>query len=85
MKLICADRVSVGLSYDANFKWHKPICVGKCREIMPFFGTVTDLAFRKKVPKHKNVYNDAKLSSGFFCETRSVTVSRFGFFSRIYE
>ena len=25
MKIICADRVSVGLSYDANVKWHMPI------------------------------------------------------------
>ena len=24
-KIICADRVPVGLSYDANFKWHMPI------------------------------------------------------------
>ena len=25
MRMICADRVSVGLSYDTNFKWHMPI------------------------------------------------------------
>ena len=25
IKIICADRVSVGLSYDVNFKWHMPI------------------------------------------------------------
>ena len=26
-KIMCADRVSVGLSYDANFKWHMPILI----------------------------------------------------------
>ena len=25
IKIICADRVSVELSYDANIKWHMPI------------------------------------------------------------
>ena len=25
MKIICADTVSVGPSYDTNFKWHMPI------------------------------------------------------------
>ena len=25
MKIICADRVSVGLSHDTNFKWHMPV------------------------------------------------------------
>ena len=25
IKIICADRVSVELSYDVNFKWHMPI------------------------------------------------------------
>ena len=25
MKITCADTVSVGLSYDTNFKWHMPI------------------------------------------------------------
>ena len=31
MKIICADRVSVGLSYDANFKmpWQMSICVDR--------------------------------------------------------
>ena len=26
LKIIYADRVSVELSFDANFKWHMPIC-----------------------------------------------------------
>ena len=54
MRIICADRVSVGLSYDTNFKWHMPICVERCRaeqKYMPFFGTVTERAFRKKKSK----------------------------------
>ena len=59
MKLICAERVPVGLSYGANFKWHMPICVVRYRaeqKYMPFFGTVTERAFRKKIPKHRNIY-----------------------------
>ena len=59
MKIICADRVSVGLSYDANLKWHMPICVERYRveqKYMPFFGTVTERAFRKKNPKQRNIY-----------------------------
>ena len=54
MKIICADRVSVGLSYDANFKWHMPICVERYsaeQKYMPFFGTVTERAFRKNNSK----------------------------------
>ena len=37
--------MSVGLSYDANLKWHMPICTEICRaeqEYMPFFGTIND-------------------------------------------
>ena len=30
MKIIRADRVSVGLSYDANFEWHMPILEEIC-------------------------------------------------------
>ena len=59
IKIICADRVSVGLSYDANLKWHMPICLERFRakqKYMPFFGTVTERAFRKKIPKHRNIY-----------------------------
>ena len=54
MKLICADRVSVGLSYDANFKWHMPICVERSRaeqKYMPFFGTITERVSRGKNPE----------------------------------
>ena len=59
MKLICAYRVSVGLSYDVNFKWHMPRCVVRYRaeqKYMPFFGSVIERAFRKKIPKHGNIY-----------------------------
>ena len=59
IKIVSADRVSVGLSYDANLKWHMPICLERCRAeqtYMPFFGTVTERAFRKKIPKHRNIY-----------------------------
>ena len=54
MKLICAVKVSVVVSYDANFKWHMPVFVERCRteqKYMPFFETVTKRAFRKKKSK----------------------------------
>ena len=69
MKIIRADRVSVGLSYDTNFKWHMPICVERChaeQEYMPFFGTVTERAFRKKNSKaQEHVQIFSMLRSGF--------------------
>ena len=58
MKIIWADRVAVGLYYDANFKWHMPIRGEICRakqKYMPFFGTVAERAFRKKNPKRGTV------------------------------
>ena len=54
MKIICADIVSVRLSYYSNFKWHMQICVVRCRaeqKYMPIFGTVTERDFRKKKSK----------------------------------
>ena len=59
IKIIWADTVSVGLSYGAIFKWHMPLCEKICRaeqKYMPFFGTVTERDFRKKNPKHRNIY-----------------------------
>ena len=52
MKIICADRVSVRLYYDANFKCHMPLWGEICRaeqKYMPFFGTITERDFRKKI------------------------------------
>ena len=46
MKIICADRVSVGL-VNAYFKWHMPICRAE-QKYMPFFGAITERVFRKK-------------------------------------
>ena len=70
MKIICADTVSVGLSYGANFKRHMPLCEEICRaeqNYMPFFGTITERAFRKKKSKAwKHIQIDAMLRSGFF-------------------
>ena len=54
MKIKCADRVSIRLFYDTNFK-------------IAIFGTVTDRVFwawKSKAQKHKN---DARLRSRFFC------------------
>ena len=70
MKIICADTVSVGLSYDANLKWHMPICAEICRaeqKYMQFFGTITERDFRKKNSKTwEHIQNDSTLRSGFF-------------------
>ena len=86
MKITCADRVSVGLSYDTNLKWHMPIFGEICRaeqKFMPFFGTVTEPGFWKKIQSTGTYTNDATLWI-FFRETRSVTVPRFRFFFEIH-
>ena len=68
MKIICAVIVSVGLFYDANFKWHMPIRVEICRaeqRYMPFFGTVTERHFWEN-QSTETYTNDATLRSAFF-------------------
>ena len=86
MKIICADRVSVGLSSDANFKWHMPICVEGCRaeqKYMSFFGTVTERIFRKKIQSTETYKNGTTLRSGFFPEKHAGSRSRvLDFFSQ---
>ena len=60
-KLTCADRVSVGLSCVANFKWHMPICVEirrAERKYMPFFGTVAERVFWKKKIQSTEAYTN---------------------------
>ena len=52
IKILCVYTVSVRLSYDVNFNWHMPICAEICRaeqKYMPFFGTITERDFRKKI------------------------------------
>ena len=66
---MCADRVSVGLSYDANFKWHMPIRVERCHaeeKYMPFLGPSPSALFGKKFQSTGTCTNDATLRSGFF-------------------
>ena len=56
---------------NVNFKWHMPICAEICRaeqKYLPFFGTVTGRAFRKKSKTWEHIQNDATLRSGFFPE-----------------
>ena len=80
IKIICADRLPLGLSYDANFKWHMPIRGEICRveqKSMPFFSE------KKKIQSTETYTNDTTLRSGFSRKTRSVMVPRFDFFSRI--
>ena len=79
MKITYADRVSVGLPYDANFKWHMPICVEGYRaeqKCMPFFGTVTERALRKKSKARKHIKINAMLRSGFFSGKHARSWSR---------
>ena len=67
MKILCANRVSAGLSYDVNFKWHMPICVEICgaeQKYMPFFGTITERDFRKKSKAQKHIQIDIMIRSG---------------------
>ena len=69
MKILRANRVSAGLSYDVNFKWHMPICSEICgteQKYMPFFGTITERDFREKIQSTETYTNDATLRSGFF-------------------
>ena len=77
------DRVSVRLSYDANFKWHMPICVEDTvlnKNICHFLGS-SPSALSGKNPNHRNICQWCNAALGiFFCETRLVTVPRSGFF-----
>ena len=87
MKMICADRVSVGLSYDANFKWHMPICFERCRaeqKYMPFLGPSPSALSGKNPKAQEHIQMMQRYALDFFHETRSVTVPRFGFFPRIH-
>ena len=58
VKIICAHRVSAGLSNDVIFKWHMPICAEICggtkiyeQKYMLFLGPLPG-----KNPKHRNIY-----------------------------
>ena len=69
MKLMCADKVSVGVSYDANFKWHMPVFVERYRmeqKYMPFFDTVTKRAFRKKSKAQEHIQMMQRCAVDFF-------------------
>ena len=60
MKVICADRVSVGLSYDAYSKWHMPISAEICRaeqKHMPFFWDRNRACFPKKIQSTETYTN----------------------------
>ena len=77
-KIICADRVTVGLSYDAYFKWHIPIWGEICRaeqKYMPVLGPSSRAIPEKKSKAHKHIIiykwckvGNFKLCSGFFPE-----------------
>ena len=84
MKIICADRVSVG-------HLTMPISNGICqyvwkdtvlnKNICHFLGPSPSALSGKKFESTGTYKNDATLRSRFFSrETRSVTVPRFGFY-----
>ena len=57
MKIICADKVPVRLSYDINFKWHMPIWGEICsaeEKYMPFLGPSPSVIYGEN-PKHRNI------------------------------
>ena len=71
MKIICTDRVSVGLSYDTNLKWHMPIFGEICRaeqKYMPFLGPSPSALSGKKFQSTGTYTNDVTLRSEFFPE-----------------
>ena len=86
MTIICTDRVSVKLYYGANFKWHMPILEEICRaeqKYMPFFGTVTERHFLKKIQSTETYTNQfiAALGDGpafwiFFFQDSRIRVNR---------
>ena len=58
IKIKLATRVSVGLSYDINFKWHMPIWGEICsaeQKYMPFLGPSPSVIYGEN-PKHRNIY-----------------------------
>ena len=68
IKIICADTVSVGLSYDTNFKWYIPILGEICRaeEKCHFLGLSPSVISGKKSTSQKHIQIDSMLRSGFF-------------------
>ena len=86
-KIICADTVSVGLSYDANFEWHM-LWVDICRDeqnYMPFFGTITERVFRKKIRRSALHHLYMFLCFDFFRKWRSAMVPKNGIYNIWYN
>ena len=82
MKIICADTVSVGLSYDTNFKWHMPISGEIChseQNYMSFLGPPPS-AFSGNGPKHRNA-----VLWIFFTDKGYVFMSEFAFEIPLYN
>ena len=79
-------KMSVAPSYDANFKWHMPICVERCRvDYKCHFWDYHRARFPKKKSKaQKHIQMAQRCALDFFREKRSVTVPRFEFFPKIH-
>ena len=91
MKTICADRMSVGLSDDANFKWHMPICVDAVLNkntiyllgIYYFWDRHRPRFPEKKIPKHWNIYKSSQCCTLDFFSAKHARVLDFFQDSRI--
>ena len=59
MKITCPYRAAVGFSYDANLKWHMPICAEICR------------AEQKYMPAHEHIQMIQRCASDFFFGKRA--------------
>ena len=88
MKIICVERVLVGLSCDTNFEWHMPICVERCgaeQKYMPIFGNLTERDFWKKTKAQEHIQMMQRIrvklkNSDCFEEFWSVHSRSFGLF-----
>ena len=87
MECICADRVSVGLSYDANFEWHMPIFVDRYsaeQKYMPFFGPSLSALSGKNPKPQEHIQMIQRYALDFFPRNALGDGPAFWIFSRIH-
>ena len=85
--LISADKVSVELSYDVNFKWHMPIWGKICRaeQIYAIFWEYHRAWFAEKIPSMETYTNWSNAVLLIFCPQNTLGDDpAFWFFSRIH-
>ena len=68
---MCADKVSAGLSYDLNFKWHMSICAEICgakQNYMPFLEPSPTAITGKKSKAQKHIQMAQRCALDFFSQ-----------------